>query len=282
MKNILIPVDFSNESKNALQLGISLAKQFDGTLHVLHVVDGVTEGSFNVEGEATANSSWEDRIFNMKLIEIAKKNLAKLVADLSDSGVKFKTSLRFGDAFHGINEMIIKQKADLVIMGTKGSSGYKEVLVGSNTEKVVRRSGSPVIAVNKKVVSSFKNIVWATSLREEDLVMPAVLKSLIAKYNPQIHLVRVNTPGLFLSDGAAKEKLQEFASIMKLKNCTLNVYSDYTEEEGIIRFADSIDADMIALSTHGRTGISHLFSGSIAEDVVNHAKRPVLTFKTGK
>jgi nucleotide-binding universal stress UspA family protein len=53
-----------------------------------------------------------------------------------------------------------------------------------------------------------------------------------------------------------------------------------TEEEGIIYFADSINADLIALATHGRTGFAHVLAGSIAEEVVSHSKRPVLTFVT--
>lgn len=282
MKNILVPTDFSPESKSALQLGITLADQLNCTLLVLHVVDGVTEGSFNVEGESTSGTSWEDKLFNMKLLEAARKNLAKIEDTLSESGVKFKTILRIGDAFHGMNAVINERHADLVIVGAKGKSAIQKLLAGSNTEKIVQRSGSPVMVVNKKTLDTFKNIVWATSLRDEELFLPRTLKELIEKYKPVVHLVRVNTPALFMDDGAVKAKLHVFANRMNLKNFTLNVYSDHTEEEGIIHFADSVNADMIALSTHGRTGLSHLFNGSIAEDVVSHSKRPVLTFKVAK
>ena len=55
----------------------------------------------------------------------------------------------------------------------------------------------------------------------------------------------------------------------ELENYTVNIYNDVVEEDGIIYFARDIDADMIALSTHGRSGLMHLLSGSIAEDVVN-------------
>ena len=59
---------------------------------------------------------------------------------------------------------------------------------------------------------------------------------------------------------------------------TFNIYNDVIEEDGIMHFAHDIDAGLIAMATNGRRGLSHLFSGSITEDVVNHAKRPVLTF----
>ena len=64
-----------------------------------------------------------------------------------------------------------------------------------------------------------------------------------------------------------------------MKNYTINIYSDKVEEDGIIFYAQDINADLIALATHGRSGLLHLLSGSIAEDVVNHAKRPVWTFR---
>ena len=67
---------------------------------------------------------------------------------------------------------------------------------------------------------------------------------------------------------------------MQLTDYTINVFNDVSEEEGIIYFADSIDADLIAMATHGRTGFAHVLAGSIAEEVVSHSRRPVLTFVT--
>ena len=57
------------------------------------------------------------------------------------------------------------------------------------------------------------------------------------------------------------------------------MFNDYTIEKGILNFAHHIDAGLIGISTHGRKGIAHFFNGSVSEDLVNHAKRPVLTFK---
>lgn len=72
--------------------------------------------------------------------------------------------------------------------------------------------------------------------------------------------------------------MQDFAKKLQLKNYTINIFNDLSEEEGIVYFADSINADLIAMATHGRTGFAHVMAGSIAEDVVSHSKRPVLTF----
>jgi nucleotide-binding universal stress UspA family protein len=72
--------------------------------------------------------------------------------------------------------------------------------------------------------------------------------------------------------------MQKFAKTLGLKNYTINVFNDLQVEEGIIRFADEVNADLIGMATHGRTGFAHVIAGSVAEDVVSHAKRPVLTF----
>jgi nucleotide-binding universal stress UspA family protein len=99
-------------------------------------------------------------------------------------------------------------------------------------------------------------------------------------YDSTIHLVRINTPSNFQRDAVVKKYMENFAKKLQLKNYTINVFNDISEEEGIIYFADSINADMIAMATHGRTGFAHVLAGSIAEDVVSHSKRPVLTFVT--
>ena len=59
----------------------------------------------------------------------------------------------------------------------------------------------------------------------------------------------------------------------------MSFYADYSVEKGIINFANTYGADLIAVATHGRTGLAHFFGGSISEDVANHSTLPVMTFK---
>lgn len=282
MKTILVPIDFSPASNAASKFAQSLAKQFKSSIILLHVIEAVDEGSFNVEGEAVASGNWEDRLFNMKMIEKSKKLLAQATSAMVESGVNTKSILRVGSAYHGIRTIVTEQKADLVVMGTEGNTSVSHVLVGSNTEKVVRRSSCPVISVNRNATfESLKSIVWATSLKSEDLEIPTLLRELVNEAGLTVHLLRVNTPGLFMSDAITKDKLKSVADYLKLKNYTINVYNDFEETGGIIRFAASVNADLIALSTHGREGLAHLIRGSIAENVINHTKRPVMTYITG-
>jgi nucleotide-binding universal stress UspA family protein len=283
MKTILVPTDFSPAAIAARKFAVSLAKKFNSSIFLLHVMEAVDEGSFNIEGEAAADGSWEDKLFNMKMIEKARKQLAEATAETADAGVAVQSLLRVGNAYHGINSIISEQKADLVVIGTEGDSGNANVLIGTTTEKVVRRSTCPVVSVNRDMkVDAMKSIVWATSLRPEDLEIPPVLRELVNLEGVTVHVLRVNTPGLFMTDVTAKERLKSTAEFLKFKNYTLNIFNDNEEAAGIIHFAAGINADMIALSTHGRQGLAQLLNASIAEDVINHTKRPVMTYVLGK
>lgn len=281
MKKILVPTDFSKPASMAVEVAADIARKANAQLVLLHVVEGVSESSFNVEGEAGIPPSGLDNLFMVKLIEKSKKQLAKAKEDPKLEGVKVKTELRMGTAFHGMQAIITDKKVDLVVMGTTGRSDFEEMIIGSNTEKVVRHATCPVLTIQKKPSKKeFKNIVYATSLSEDEQVFSRIVRRTQEMYDATIHLVRINTPGNFQRDAVVRKYMEDFAKKMRLTNYTINIFSDLTEEEGIIYFADSINADMICMATHGRTGFAHVLAGSIAEDVVSHAKRPVLTFVT--
>src|SRR5687767_11059495 len=283
MKKILVPTDFSKPAMIAADVATDIAKKANAELTLLHVVEEAVGNSLNVEGQVSADGRWEERISTMKLIEKAKKQLTKLVEDSRFDGVKVKQELRIGSPYHGMNAIITSGKFDLIVMGTAGRSDLEQMIIGSNTEKVVRRSHSPVLTMhNKPLTKDFKNIVYATSMDKDEEIFSRIVRTTQKLYDSTIHLVRINTPGNFQRDVIVKKYMQDFAKKLQLKNFTINVFNDVSEEEGIIYFADSIDADLIAMATHGRTGFAHVLAGSIAEDVVSHSKRPVLTFVTQK
>lgn len=278
MKKILVPTDFSKEAQTAAEVASGIAKKAGAELILLHVIEEGSRDSFKVTGEVSG-SSMEDKLFTMKLIQSSKKQMNKMTSDKMFTGVKVKEELRMGSPFHGMRAIITEQKVDLVVMGTAGKTDLAEMIIGSNTEKVVRYANCPVLTIQKKPTSmDFKNIVYATSLSKDEEIFSRVVKRAQEMYNATVHLVRVNTPGNFQRDAVVKKYMQDFAKKLMLKNYTINVFNDITEEEGIIYFAEGINADMIAMATHGRTGFAHVLAGSIAEDVVNHSKRPVLTF----
>ncbi|CAN5352341.1 universal stress protein [soil metagenome] len=280
MKKILVPTDFSKTAAMATDVAFDIAKKSGASIVLLHVVEDIAPGSINVEGQvATKDMKFTDKLFTFKLIEKARNQLAKVVKDPKYSSVKVDGELRLGNPYHGMRTIIVEQKVDLIVMGTAGHSGLSEMLIGSNTEKVIRNSRCPVLTVQAKpATTDFKNIVYATAMSKDEEVFSRMVKRTQQIYNSTIHLVRINTPADFQRDHVVKAYMDKFAKTLGLKNYTLNIFNDLTIEEGIIRYADDINADMIAMATHGRSGFAHVIAGSVAEEVANHAKRPVLTF----
>ena len=281
MKKILVPTDFSKEAAIATDLAFDIAKKSGADLILFHVVEAGSEtsSSFNVEGQVATKTSGIDRLFMIKLIEKSRKQLQKAVTDPRLAAVRVEGLMRLGNPYHGMRTIIAEQKVDLVIMGTAGRTGVQGMVIGSNTEKIIRTSRCPVLTVQKKpLTSNFKNIVFATSMSANEEVFAKVVRRTQEIYGSTVHLVRVNTPGDFQRDYIVKGYMEKFAKKLQLKNFTLNIFNDLSVEEGVIRFSDSVNADLIAMATHGRSGFAHVIAGSVAEDVASHSARPVLTF----
>ncbi|GHN00311.1 universal stress protein UspA [Cytophagales bacterium WSM2-2] len=279
MKTILVPTDFSKPAQWATEAAIGIAIKARATVILLHVVEQIIEDSFNVEGQVSTSSHWEEKLFTMKLIQKSKAQLEEARKEAEATGVTVKSELRVGNPFHGIRTIIAEHKVDMIVMGTSGRTRFEEMLVGSTTEKVVRHSKCPVLAIHEEPSSfDFKNIVYATSLTDREKAFASVVQGLQHMYNATVHVVRINTPTVFQPDHIVKKAMDTFVKKIGLQNYTLNSFGDYSEEEGVIHFANQINADVIAMATHGRTGLGQLMMGSIAEEVVNHAKKPVLTY----
>lgn len=277
MQTILVPTDFSEQANYALEVAHDIAKKSNGSLKLLNIVEAPGGGTFNSMGEITTGDPM-DNIYMMEMLNQMKRRIKDLASNPKFSGVNISTEVTVGNPYNSIAHEIATSKVDLVVMGSKGSSGLEETLIGSNTEKVVRRAKCPVLTVKSQTdITGIRNIVFASDFREnEDNVVDGI-KQFQNLFGAKLHLVRVNTPNNFTSDRELKVRMSDFAARHQLENFTFNIYNEAVEEDGIIYFADEIDADVIALATHGRTGLMHLLGGSIAEDVVNHAKRPVWT-----
>lgn len=285
MKRILVPTDFSEQAEYAIQLACQIMQKTNGEIVALHVLDHTGLFDFSA-GSSTYPMMGNpagldlDQQFLETLYDNAEEKCNKFLKKYEKEGCKITKKIKIGSAFHYITEEINEEKTDLVIMGSKGASGFEEVLIGSNTEKVVRHAKCPVLTVKSKVnIEDVNDIAFATSFKEEDSYVAEEIVKLQGIFNAKLHLVRVNTPNNFETSRKLMERAKQFVKENNISNYTLNIYNDKVEEDGIIFFAQDIEADMIAMATHGHTGLVHLLSGSIAEDVVNHAQRPVWTFR---
>ena len=281
MNKILVPTDFSEQANNALNFAAEIARQQGADLTLLHVVEYPYHSSLSTTGTWDVNSlDGEEKLYVLMMMQKAKEQLEQAVAAEHLADITVHPVLKVGSPWKTLTQTLEESNADLIVMGTQGASGMQEVLVGSNTEKAVRNATVPVIAIKEPVqLSAISNIAFASNLQQghDDLIKN--LKVLQAIFNATLHLVRVNTPNSFMTDREVKRAMDVYISLHEIEDYTEHTYNDITEEDGIVSFAEDYDMDMIAIATHGRTGFLHLLSGSVAEDVVNHSKRPVWTFK---
>ncbi|CAN5295234.1 universal stress protein [soil metagenome] len=277
MKKILVPTDFSDLANYALDVAADIARKIKSEIILMNVVEYPTSPTFNVMGINAINNI--DNIYIVEILDRIREQLLDTIKEPKYQDLNITTDVKIGSAFRSITEDITNNNVGLVIMGTKGSGGIEGFLVGSNTERVVRLARCPVLTIKNQIsLEAIKEVVFPTSLEDDQEHLILELKKLQELLGARLHIVKINTPNHFETDRQIKEKMKKFVEKNKLENFTLNIYNHSIEEDGIIYFAEDIHADMIALGTHGRTGLLHLLSGSIAEDVVHHANRPVWTF----
>jgi len=279
MKKILVPCDFSEQAINACRFAMDIARQSNGEVHLVHVIElPVLHDTMLMPVLA-----FEEALFE-ELRKKAEKQFKKLVTKYGDDSVKIKSKVVFGATSRMVLDYIEENKIDLVVMGSHGASGVRGFVIGSNAEKIVRRSTVPVLTVKKYVkATTIKEIVFPNTLHtemQEDLVMK--VKALQNFFKARIHIVWINTPNNFTRDKVTTERLAAFAKRFMFKDFTIHVYNDPYEESGVINFAHELKADMIAIGTHGRKGLAHLLSGSVAEDLVNHVDCPIWTYTIKK
>ena len=218
------------------------------------------------------------------LLELAKKRFKDFLKKDYLNDVKVVPMIKHFKIFSEVNDVAKQENADLIVMGSHGATGFKELLLGSNTEKVIRTSEIPVLIVKNELGSfDFKDIVYATDLSKESVGAYVQMKGIVEDFGGKMHLVHVNTPyDNFRTSAEMDQEASEFFEVAegnseKLKD--VHFICDRTVEKGIINFANSVGADLIAVSTHARKGLSHVFMGSLSEDIANHAALPILTVK---
>jgi nucleotide-binding universal stress UspA family protein len=275
MKKILVPTDFSPKAENALKVAAQLARRHNAEIYLLHMlelplalVDPMSGGSAKQLPEA---------LFFMKL---AKKRFKELMSRDYLEGVKVHETVEFHQAFEGIMEISEKYNCDMIIMGSHGASGLKEIFIGSNAGKVIRNSTIPVLIIkNEHPEFKVSKIVFATDCDLKNKHTLNMAKNFAEKMDASLDLVYINTANNFMIEDEAQKCLEDFVKGEDLKNHSLNIYNDVSVEKGLLNFSNSINADLIGISTHGRKGLDHFFNGSISEDLVNHANMPIITFK---
>ena len=275
IKKILVPTDFSEQAENALRVAADLARKHNASINLLHMVDLPMT---LVDAVSGTQSELPEAIFFMKL---AHQRFESMMNAPFLEGITIEESAEFDGAFEGIMDYVNKYKSDIIVMGSHGDSGLHEFFIGSNAEKVVRNSKIPVLIIkNRHEHFEIKNFIYALDFQAENHNAFKQAINFAKINNAQLHSLYVNTPGDFRSTHEVEAQMKKFMEIEgNIENCTLNIYNDNTIESGILHFAEMIDSGLVGIATHGRKGLAHFLNGSLSEGLVNHAKRPVITFR---
>ena len=145
IKRVLVPVDFSDYSKNALTYAINFAKHFNAELHLINVVEPVIYPPDFSMGQIAIPS------VDLEMDKRAKEELENLSKKQIPSGITTKIVVKTGKPFIEIIETAAEIDADLIIIATHGHSGVEHILFGSTAEKVVRKAPCPVLTLREPV-----------------------------------------------------------------------------------------------------------------------------------
>lgn len=275
MKKILVPTDFSEEADNALSAALSLAVKLNSEITLLHVIDDLSVYSIEVTGESHRDSM--EKVYVLKLIEKIEEKLQAIIDEERFKDITISWKIKKGNIYSNISKIIGEIESSLVIMGTKGATGLKEIFVGSISDKVVRYAKCPVITIKKcRDLTHIKNIVFATDLKNDQVSIIDDLKKLQNFYGAKLHIIKTYE-SIWLKKEKVEQYINEFAIKVGLKDYTVTVVEELDEAYGILKFAREINADMIAMGAHNRHGLLHLLAGHISKNIVNHAHRPIWT-----
>jgi nucleotide-binding universal stress UspA family protein len=274
MKTVLVPCDFSQTALNAFSFALDVAERSEAVIHLVHVIDVPT-----VYDAAFVPAMPVDTTVYNDLEAKAGEEFRKIIDKHRSSGIHMEAKLAYGSPEKVLLDYIQTAGIDVVIMGSHGARGLRELLIGSTAEKIIRHATVPVMVIKDTFLGSVRNIAFPNTLEptlQEDLV--SNVKALQEFFQATLHLVYINTPANFLDDSVTYDRLNRFVQQHHLTNYTLNVYNHADVEEGIHQFVRETGAELIAMGTHGRTGLAHFVHGSLAEAVANHTDRIIWTY----
>jgi len=269
-KIILVPTDFSEQSKIALQHAIEIVKKIGGEVHLMHVMEefGIIENLF-----LSDDKDQQDQ-------ELWKK-LTILVEEF-DSNSRFVTTtlLAKGKTEEEIVKVSELVGANLIVMGTSGAETFAKRFVGSNAMRVIKESRIPVITLRgipKR--ENYATIVLPLDLTTETREKVSRAINLARNFDAEVKVVTI----LLTDDDEVKNRLKTllnqvvtFISDAKVK-CSSEFRFAENENLGdeVIKYATEVDADLIMIMTQQETNFKDRFIGSAAQEIINNASIPV-------
>jgi len=293
IQSILATTDFSEDSLSGVSYAVILAEKVGASLHLLHVVEPPSRfsGMEDVAGALT----------DSQVAELARSQLKDLCKREIQSNVRVRTSVRIGKAFHEITIAARKSSANLIVIATHGYTAAKRVLLGSTSERVVRHAHCPVLTVPAGAGSGAKPVPFRlkkilvpidfSKVSRDALPWAILLGRQFGSTLTLLHVVEkfpidytLADRGLDLIRRAEEQAVGDLQAMARslTQSSGLNISTRVhggSPYEQICEAARVMSTDLIVLTTHGYTGLKHVWLGSTAERIVRHARCPVLAVR---
>jgi nucleotide-binding universal stress UspA family protein len=292
IEKILVPLDFSPASVEALDYAVSVAKQFHAAIHLVHVYPPDEASSAPGAGHLLLQSAEAIERLNEELTGIHRKHVPTFCPE--------NCHIRPGRPHEQIINLAREINADLIALSTRGHSGLKHLLLGSTAERVVRNAPCPVLVVRKRkgekkraTQLAIRTILVPTDFSQCSLAGTEYAAFLARKVNatlrlfhamyPYTNYVFVDRAGVRMSglaeamEETARQEMDALKQMDFLRDLPVRteIRPGFAVDE-ICAAAGDPEVDLIVTSTHGLTGLKHALIGSVAEHVVRYAGRPVL------
>lgn len=273
IKNILVPIDFSECSKNALKIAISLAKEFDAKIHMVNAVHvhhphpdfvgGNLIDSIMSDYESQVKESFEE--LESEIIEL------KEVPHEADRFISYLT-----DAIYTESE---RKDIDLIVMGTRSKHDKIEHLIGTRATDIIESSKVPVIVIPENVTTfNPRKIGFASDLSEiKNYERLSLIGRIAGLFGASILVFSVveDPEKLSVKD---QKMLQEITLRFKDHDCSARTVHAGSVSEGIVSFAKAHELDMLAMIPRHRSFFQRLFKGSVTKNIAIDTEIPLLSF----
>lgn len=271
---ILIPTDFSKLSKVAVQYAVKMAKKLDAEIILLHAV--------YMNAPPRAQAALKTQQILDAIVDNAKQDCIQLINEIKSAN-RGKLNIEYKIIKGYPVEKVVGTFAQhndisLIIMGTKGATGLKKVLMGSNATAVINNSHIPVVSVPEfALFKNLKHILYATDMTN----IIAEMKKLIpfAKlFDATVHISHIISP-------KSKKKIDtkkitaDIVRKMNYPKITFHISLNEDITEGIEEFIVNKKADMLAMFTHNVTFFERLFGKSVTHQMAFQSGLPLLTIK---
>lgn len=274
MKSILVPTDFSDCAKYASDLAMQLAKRSHSMLHYVHLLDVPVDWLYTGAGMDERYPNVNNRV------KKARRALNLLAEAAEKQGIQVKTDIEYDQSYTMVIKYADQHAIDLIVMGSHGASGLKELFIGSYTQKIVRSTLVPVLVIKRPQDQlHIRDVVLAYDFETEAYDQFKKAMEYVVLIQAKIHLVFINTPANFKGTPEISQKMKEYTLLMPELVSSAEIYNSFGFEQGLLSFCREKEAGMIIMITCGRQGLNRFLNSSVTERVINHVDIPVMSLK---